>query len=113
VKLEHWLKRQRLTLKQFLRRHKFENYEELESFCKNKNLICFDKEEVDDVFADLQKHRVVEKRTNSIRQNTSKSTKNRSEDRRSNNSNSARRSKTKPDESKSVRRTSRKRKEDN
>ena len=113
MKLEHWLKRQRLSLVDFLVLHKLNTYEDLVKYCKKYGLKCNLDEGMKDVFEQFKKQQVVEKRSNNSRKTDSQPDKKRNSQRRQTNSDSARGSKTRSNKSKSVGRPSRKRKKDN
>jgi len=61
IKLEYILKRNKITLKQFLEKNHINSYEKLCNYCKEKSFIVCDKKEFDDILPPKKKEVVFKK----------------------------------------------------
>jgi len=61
IKLEHILKRNKITLKNFLEKNYLDTYEKLCEYCANRNFIVCDKKDYDNVLPPKKKEVALKK----------------------------------------------------
>jgi hypothetical protein len=66
IKLEHMLKRNKITLKNFLEKNYLDTYEKLCEYCSNRNFIVCDKKDYDNVLPPKKKKVVLKKEVKKV-----------------------------------------------